>query len=48
MIILTYIIKLIFITQKTDVNTQKFDSLALINFRIVLAGFSVQNKLEKV
>lgn len=43
-----YITKLGFIIQKTDINTQRFDGLALIIYEMVLTSFSVYNKLEKI
>lgn len=43
-----YIIKLSFVTQKTDVGSQKIDGLSLITNKIVLVGFLVKDKLKKV
>lgn len=48
MMIPIYIIKLGFIIQKTDINTQRFDGWALIIYKMVLTSFSVYNKLEKI
>ncbi len=36
------------VTQKTNVDTKKIDSSPLVIYAIVLAGFSVQDKLGKV
>lgn len=44
----TYAAKFGLVNQKTDVSAQKIDGLTLIIYGIVLAGFSVQNKLGKV
>lgn len=44
----TYIAKFGYVTQKTDVDNQESNGLPLVTFEIILADFSVQNKLEKV
>lgn len=46
--ILAYIVKLDLTTQKTDIYTQKIDSLALETQKMVIANFLVQNRLRKV
>lgn len=43
-----YTAKLGFVTQEIDVGTQKIDGPILNTYRMVIAGFLVQNKLEKV
>ena len=43
-----YVKKLSLNIQKTDYNTQKIDGSTLVSYEIVIAGFSVQNRLEKV
>ena len=40
--------KLDLVNRKTDVRTQKIDGSPLITYGMVLASFSVQNKLGKV
>lgn len=45
---LAYIMKLGIISQKTDVDAQKIDGSALETYGMVIVGFSVQNRLEKV
>ena len=44
----THAAKLRLVTQKTDIGAQKIDGLALVTYGMVLAGFSVQDKLERV
>ena len=44
----TYVAKLGLVTWKTDVGMQKIDSLTLVTYRMVLVGFSSQNKLWRV
>lgn len=46
--ILVYIVKLRFITQKTSNKVQKIDALVLKTYSIVLARFLFQDDLEKV
>ena len=48
MMIPTFVAKLGFVIRKTDVGAQKIDGSSLVTYEMVLAGFSVQNKLEKV
>lgn len=36
-----YIVELSLVNQKTDIGTQKIDSLSLVTYKIVLEGFSV-------
>ncbi len=45
---LTYVVKLNLVTRKTDISAQKINGLPLVTYEMVLAGFSVQNKLGKV
>lgn len=45
---LTYRAKFGFVSLKTDIGIQKINSLALIIYKIVLASFSVKDKLEKI
>lgn len=44
----TYAAKLGLATLKIDVEAQKIDGSALVIYGIVLAGFSVQDKLSKI
>ena len=44
----TYAAKLGLVIQKTDVSTQKIDSSALEIYGMILVGFLVQDRLEKV
>ena len=44
----TYAAKLGLTTHKTDVDAQRIDGSALVTYEMVIAGFSVQNKLGKV
>lgn len=44
----TYIAKLGLVIQKTNVGAQKIDGSALKTYGMVIVGFSVQNRLEKV
>ena len=44
----TYAAKPDLATQKTDVGAQKIDGSTLTTYKIVLTGFSVQDKLEKI
>ena len=43
-----YAAKLGLASKKTDISTQKINDSPLVTYGMVLAGFSVQNKLEKV
>ncbi len=43
-----YIVKLGVMTWKTDIGTQKINSLSLVTDGVILVGFSVKNKLGKV
>lgn len=45
---LGYVAKVGLVTQKTNIDTKKIDSSPLVTYAIVLAGFSVQDKLGKV
>lgn len=45
---LAYVAKLDLTRQKIDVGAQKIDSSTLITYRIVIARFSVKDKLEKI
>lgn len=47
-ITLTFVAELGFVIEKIDVGAQKIDSSPLVTYGMVLAGFSVSNKLEKV
>lgn len=42
-----YFAKLGFINWKTDVDAQKIDSLALVTYEMVIAGFLLQDNLKK-
>ena len=44
----TFVAKLGLITWKTVVSAQKIDGSSLVTYKIVLVGFSIQNKLGKV
>ena len=44
----TYPAKLGLIIWKTEFDIQKIDGLTLVTYKMMLVGFSVQNKLEKV
>lgn len=44
----TYKAKLGFVTWKSDIGIQKINGLTLVTYKIILAGFSVKNKPEKV
>ena len=44
----TYTAKLGLVTWKTDVGAQKIDGSTLVTYGMVLAGFSVQDKLGRV
>lgn len=46
--ILAYIAKLDLVIQKTDIGIQKIDSSILETYKMVIAGFLVQDRLEKV
>ena len=43
-----YTEKLGLTTRKTDVGAQKIDGSTLVTYGIVIVGFLVQNRLEKV
>ena len=43
-----FAVKLSFVTQKTDIGTQKLDGLLLATYEMVLAGFSIQDKFGKI
>ncbi len=45
---LVYIAKLGLITQKTNLNTQKIDSSVLETNKMVIVGFLIQDRLEKI
>ena len=38
---LIYVAKLAFVTQKTNIGAKKIDSLSLLNYKIIIAGFLV-------
>lgn len=42
-----YAAKLGFFIWKTDINVQKIDNSALYTYKMVLASFSIKNKLAK-
>lgn len=42
-----YTTKLSFIIRKTDINAQKIDGLLLVTYKMIIAGFILQNKLKK-
>ena len=44
----TFAVKLGLVIQKTDVDAQKIDGSPLVTYGIILADFSVQDKLGKV
>ena len=44
----TFTAKLSFVTHKTDAGAQKINGLPLVTYGMVLASFSVQDKLEKI
>ena len=44
----TFAAKLGLATRKTDIGAQKIDGLPLVTYEMVLASFSVQDKLGKV
>ena len=48
MMIPIYATKWGLVTQKLNISAQKIDSLPLVTYKIVLIGFSVQDKLKKV
>ena len=44
----TFAAKLGLVIQKTDINAQKINGLSLVTYKMVLVGFSVQDKLKKI
>lgn len=44
---LVYALKLSLVLQKTDINTMKIDDSALTTYEMVIAGFLLQNKLDR-
>lgn len=43
-----YVLKLCFIIQKIDVSAQKIDGSVFIIYRMVIVGFSLHDKLDRV